>query len=230
MKRIFAAGTLLAMLIGLLLVWRRAPREIEPAGPNPFVQKVIIEPIEKDAVAFGETIHIPATHGVYAKVTLERFEELPPVIEEREVSLPHRWPITFAIYRLGHLDGPEAREYTCLVPGDFVEDPKRSPIGGGQPPPYLPRIGTRQGWRRAVGFQGEPDLPARRPDKNENVYWTFLTVPDQNEPAGEYVYEVRLYPTARWISSIRFEKGPPIVLQRGLLLAADEPAAAVAAR
>jgi hypothetical protein len=54
------------------------------------------------------------------------------------------------------------------------------------------------------------------------TYWTFLVATDDKAPAGEYVYEVRLYPSARWVSRYRSDRGEPLVLKRGLLIATDK--------
>ena len=49
----------------------------------------------------------------------------------------------------------------------------------------------------------------------EQRFWTYLAAPAA-EP-GEYVYELTLYPTCHWKSSIRYEAGTGVVLQRGIL-------------
>jgi hypothetical protein len=60
---------------------------------------------------------------------------------------------------------------------------------------------------------GQPELPPGR--DGAHMRWTFLATKEKDE-AGEYSYELLLYPSARWVSSVRTDIGEPIVVKRGL--------------
>jgi hypothetical protein len=218
-----------------------------PADTNPFIKSVTVVPLEVDPDAprpritlpngmtvddtehislvgnpdetepFSETIEITAQGGQYVQVELERHESPPIAIADREVTSPDRWPITFALYRRD--DFPDdAVEFQCFVTEATVERPPEDEANR-HPPPWLVDVGSNE-LRSDRGFVGFPAIgPAR---EGCNVYWTFIFPPDAENPAGEYVYEVRLYPTARWVSDIRSETGDPIVLRRGLLIAVED--------
>ncbi|MGH7199580.1 MAG: hypothetical protein ACREJB_03185, partial [Planctomycetaceae bacterium] len=85
-------------------------------------------------------------------------------------------------------------------------------------------LGGLGDWARS-GFDGPPERPESWPKswpKEEVRLWTYVSA-REDEP-GEYVYELTLFPTAAWTSSVRFDIGRPVVLQRGLLrvVAEDE--------
>jgi hypothetical protein len=70
-------------------------------------------------------------------------------------------------------------------------------------------------------YVGQPLIESAQP--GHSLFWTFVTPPpDQDDLLGEYVYEVRLYPTARWVSDVRQEFGDPIVLRRGTLIVVED--------
>lgn len=213
--------SVLGMALGLVawFLWPRPPAPWTPADPNPFVRKIVIENIDDKPVPVGEVVTIPADKGVYLRIDLELFEDFPATIGSREVAPPHRWPITFAVYRLGKPQSPTAKEFKCFCPTDLVEIQPRDQAGK-LPPPFLPRVGI-PGLSLKWGANGVPQ--AASAEKGHVAFWTFIHPPDVKNPAGEYVYEIRLYPTARWISKIRSESGDPIVIQRGLLIAQDAP-------
>lgn len=238
--------------VAAFLWWPRLPGPILPADLNPFVKSVAIVPLDVDPEAprprivfpngvtiedtehvsltrkpedtepFPETIELPAQGGQYVQVELERHDSPPNSLGEDEVTTPDRWPITFAVYRRD--DSPDqALEFQCFVMEGTVERP---PAGESHlhPPLRLVHVGSNE-LRSDRGFAGFPIVgPAR---EGCNLYWTFLFPPDKENPAGEYVYEVRLYPTARWVSDVRTETGDPIVLRRGKLIVVEveEPAA-----
>jgi hypothetical protein len=207
-----------AVAIALFLSRDSATQEIVAAGPNPFVSGVLIEQIGEDAAPFGDTIEVPASTGIYVAVRLKRIPEPPATFDEREVSPPHLWPATLAVYRRGEPDGPGGCEFHCQPAVPTLHSPSRVPHHPGTPP-TPPPMGTSRLWSPSAGFAGAPRIDKTLAD--ENAYWTFLVAPDRQLPAGEYVYEVRLYPTTRWISPFRIDIGEQIVLKRGLLIAAD---------
>lgn len=214
-KRRGIVGVLgLVLVLAAWFLWPRRPAPWTPADPNPFVRKIVIENIDDKPVPVGEVVTIPADKGVYLRIDLELFEDFPAMIGSLEVAPPHRWPITFAVYRLGKPQAPTAKEFMCFCPTDLVEIQPRDQAGK-LPPPFLPRVGI-PGLSLKWGANGVPQ--AASAEKGHVAFWTFIHPPDVENPAGEYVYEIRLYPTARWVSKIRSESGDPIVIQRGLLI------------
>jgi hypothetical protein len=250
--RILWIAIVVLAAVAAFIWWPRSPGPILPAAPNPFVKSVTIVPLDidpdaplpritfpngmtiedtehvslardpKDTEPFSETIEIAAPGGQYVQSELERHNSPPEAIEERHVATPDRWPITFAVYRRDN--SPEqALEFQCFVMEGTVERP---PAGETHlhPPLTLVRVGSNE-LRSERGFAGLPIIGP--PRLGSNLYWTFFFPPDKENPTGEYVYEVRLYPTARWVSDIRTETGDPIVLRRGKLIVVqeEEPAA-----
>ena len=224
-RRIGISLTLAVLLLALYWILGRGPKGVLPVEPNPFVRRVAIEPLDESIPAFGDPIRISAAKGVYARVRFERFTERPERFQEREVNAPDRWPITLAIYRLGESPG-QAVEFHCGRCGGELLEQSPGDDPHVLPPPFAPRIGRTSAWTRGVGYSGEPQLPPG--SQGENCYWTFLTAPDRQEAVGEYVYEVWLYPTARWVSDVRIEPGEPVVLKRGILLISEASKAPIA--
>lgn len=245
-RSLVAMVVVITIAVAAFIWWPKSSDGIVPAGPNPFVESLLISPItvdhdaprpgitlpngltieDTDRIAvvqyadgppvFADTIEIPVDHGQYVQLELECFELFPNTIDGREVAPSDRWPLSLAIYRSGD-DPDSAREFRCMVPDGAIELPPRGE-GHLHPPPRLVHVGSPE-LRTEYGFAGIPDIkPA---DEGCHRYWTFIFPPDEGKPEGEYVYEVRLYPTARWVSAIRSEAGDPIVLRRGRLIAID---------
>lgn len=240
MRRWMITLAVLLTAAAVYFLWPRHPGEILPADPNPFVRHVTVLPIElqvdesrgdrlhadplplvtaPDAIRpFEDVIEIPSRAGQYLLIDLDRNESPPATIDGSDVSEPNWWPITFAVYRLGDPEGESACEFSCHCSEGTIPLPPISETGQ-HPPPMLPVIG-RTLRNPSDAFVGFPDIGV--PPEGHNRYWTFVVPPDRERPEGDYVYEVRLYPTAHWVSAVRWETGQPIVLRRGLLVAIDE--------
>ena len=96
---------------------------------------------------------------------------------------------------------------------------------------FLPNSGESSFWyyggRSSKKPPRKPVSPTAQADWKSGKsqwYWSYMCV--GKDQIGEFVFEIRLFPTAHHISPIRRELGPPIVLKRGLLrvVAASEKA------
>lgn len=235
-QRIGAITAAVLVTCALYWWWRGRPMFL-PFGSNAFVESVTITslklvpagprtnapvPIDNapdSNLPLKDPIEVPAG-GRYLRIDLQRFASVPDSFGGRDVAEVNSWAITFAVYRPGDPQGEAAREYMCRVPrGTETLDPNSS---GPQPTYNLPVIGHGFG---GGSYVGEPDLALA--DPGHNLFWTFIRPPpDQDDLFGEYVYEVRLYPTARWVSDVRQEFGDPIVLRRGTLIVVEDEASA----
>ena len=93
---------------------------------------------------------------------------------------------------------------------------------------FLPNSGESSFWfyggRSSKTFPRKPISPTAQADWKSGKtpwYWSYMCV--GQDQVGEFVFEVRLFPTAHHISPVRRELGPPIVLKRGLLRVAAAP-------
>jgi hypothetical protein len=223
-------GIIAAVVVAAIAVywWWSGRPVFLPFGSNAFVEQVTITRLTPLSTVWGETTAMDpspernrpledpievSARGSYLQFDLKRYENFPGRYGGRDVGKPDRWVLTFAMYRTGDPQGEGAREYGCQVPqGTLIEDHANPHFG-------LPVIGHGFG---GENFVGTPILELAEPGHNR--FWTFVGVAPvpEERPSGEYVYEVRLYPTARWISAVRFESGDPIVLRRGTLIVVED--------
>lgn len=199
--------------VALLLWLIRDKQEIQRAPPNPFVKTLVFERID-DGQPIGDMMEMRTNAGVYASIVLTAAGDTPVVFEEHEVQDPARWPLALFIYPRGASAESEDSLGNPCMKFNRQGVRFRQAVGSG-PKLFVPVRGTTRGyWTADVGFEGDLKPPKSWPE-DEIRFWTFFALRDQRP--GEYVYELTLYPTARWTSSVRITMGPPVVLRRGLL-------------
>ncbi len=195
--------------------WRaRAVVVLGPVPPNVLVRDVEIHTWSDPPELVGETIEISSQQGVFLLLRLHPFETRPEELDGRKVCRPVDWPVTFTLFRADDPGGPTLRHLRCEPLFSIPIDPDETNLARhiGMPAVY----GDTRLFLRRLGYGKPPQLPPQT--DVEGLYWTFAVPTDREHPAGEYVYEVRLYPTARWVSSVRNEAGEPLVLRRGRLI------------
>jgi hypothetical protein len=154
------------------------------------------EPISGD-------VTIAAGRGFAAEVVIIPQKELPETFAERGVNPPMKWETALVVYRAGSdRSDPEAAILPCTPLEPPGTKPAPRPLGG-------------MGWQRSLfGYKHPPRLKGRWKE-GELRMWTFFAAPGV-EP-GDHVYELTLFPTLIQFSSVRFETGPPVILQQGRL-------------
>lgn len=202
----------------LVVFWlARRNQELEPVPPNPFVSRATLERVD-DWQPVGDSIELEFNSGCYVSAALTPAKDLPKMYEGREVQPPERWSVTLVFYRRGDdAESADALRRPCIPlkrarPGRGVVSVSAGAgfIPNGNTHPYGPS-GRPKG--------GQPEPPKTWPE-DELRYWTYFGPrPDE---AGEYVYELTLFPAAAWISAVRFDVGPPVVLMRGVVRIGDE--------
>lgn len=194
----------------LLWFWWRRERPIEPAGPNPFVSEFVFERLD-NGTAIGETVELAVNSGFYARMALRPDAAPPELLDGRSVVESQDWPLALVLYP--RHSSPDADDALCVPCGGLEAADRRHRPRSRNVRVSIP-IGNPAVWS-ASGYDGPPELPEGFGTEDELRLWTYFAV-RKNQP-GEYVYELTLYPTAAWESSVRFEKGQAVVLQRGLL-------------
>ncbi len=180
-------------------------QKVEPAGPNPFVETFEFLNSESKAPV-GQVVSFAVNTGFTAELTFVASPNAPAALEQRVVQPPSQWPLTVVFFPRGSDRASKHAIYGC---GNRVRRPNERVAV-----PMLPYEGVDSSWK-LMGYRGPPKPPKSWP-ADEYRFWTFFAVP-LDEP-GEYVFEVLLFPTSVWKSSVRVDPGPAVVLQRGLLL------------
>lgn len=218
-RRIFVGAISTAILTAVAaLIWYyrpRSPIEVLPVPPNPYVESYRLERLDGEPVA--DVVEVRPGTGFYAILTAKLADDAPKTYEGRKISDAIHWSATLALYpRTARNVSRETFEWSCgtFKPKGMLRRGAKEPdrTNGKPHPPWRGRIPTH------CGHTGEPKLSKPLP-KGDICRYTYFAVGDH--PPGEYVYELRVYPTARWISWFRCEHGTPLVLQRGLLKVSD---------
>ncbi len=186
-------------VLSLLLLTGCADRPIGPVTENPFAERIWLinrdtnEPID-DEIVISPGAGFPMEIGLVAKTPR------PETLEGRPVKPHEEWPIAINIYpRETEADSADAWLALCNPANP------RAPIT-----PFVGSMLIWQDW----GLQQPPKFD-RLDEPEARRWWTFAAVRSM-EPA-EYVYEVTVFPTCFWISDVRYDAGPRVVLKRGLL-------------
>lgn len=202
---------------GCMLLWWyfHDARQSHPSSAESFVAKVVVERLD-DAQRLDETVELRLGSGFYISAGFVPQKNLPDALDGREIQDPAFWPVALVFYARGaSLKDASAVRKPCIRferPANRRVRQRGSeantrfiPIGNTHP--YAPS-------GRPSGRRAPPNLPKDWPP-DEMRFWTYFGLPEDR--LGEYVYELTLYPTARWVSSVRFELGPPVVIRRGEL-------------
>lgn len=213
----YGAGSV--ALLGLLALLARGcggvPKPIEPAPPNDFVTRLICDRLsESNTVSeMSDVIEIAQNTGFVVQLGLELNPQRPTEFEGRQVAPATELPMMVVIYPRGSDD----------------TDPKT--LKGGVRPLFQP--GGKRTWflindrecgywswagRRTRIIPRQPVSPtslAGWKSGKSQWYWSYMCV--DKDQTGDFVFEIRLLPTASHISPVRRELGPPVVLKRGLL-------------
>ncbi len=193
---------------------------IEPVSPNDFVARLFVERVvdSKQSIEMDDVIEIGKNQGFIAQFGLELAQELPTQFEGRKVEAPSEWGMMVLIYPRNGDSKSKSALRGCVQPLDRPGQ-KRSWM--------LVNAGESSFWsadgRNALKVPTQPDslesMASWKAGKS-NWYWSYMCVDKDQE--GEFVYEIHLLPTARWISPVRLEYGTPVVLKRGLLKVVEE--------
>ena len=217
-----APSIALLLIVSAIWYWSRPLASIDDVAGNPYVKQFSL--LEGGTTTpLSDTITITSSKGVYADIRWTPATDVPQTYEERSVSDPFFWTVSLAVYpRQRAVWSDDITSHVCqqrLHKKTLTKQRLRSGL------PIAPvMVGTPRYQQRSLGYQGLIKFPSDKWPVEERRAWTFLTVPDG--APGDYVYELRLYPTACWLSNYRNEAGPPLVLKRGLLRVLPDSAAA----
>lgn len=172
----------------------------------------------EDGQPINDLIELEKEAGIYVDVSFIPHEVLPQEFGNEPIQDPSVWPFVVRIYPRTDVDAKNAVElrvepYRSRV--IVVESVLKKAVAGSIPQGPVTR-GTTGFWQENRGFHGPPSLSkgATRP-KREIRLWTFLS-PDPVS-SGEHVFELAMYPTARFLSKSRFRSGDPVILCRGII-------------
>ncbi len=230
-------STLHLRLAGSLALWGLLAwgcggdlKPIEPAPSNNFVGKLLVDRVSDagEASPLGDVVEIEQNTGFFFQIGLEPLTTHPPAWESSQVVPTSEWALMVVIYPR-ESDDTDARTLKGRV--NPLEQLNRllKPIEPRRW--FLPNSGESSFWfyggrasktppRKPVGSTALADWKSGKSE----WYWSYMCV--DKDQTGEFIYEIRLFPTAHHISPVRRELGPPIVLKRGLLrvVAASEKA------
>ncbi len=184
----------------------------EMAPPNELVQTLTVEVVcDGKATPLGESVDLVVNTGVILQMHLIPNEKRPDEYLDREMASLEDWGMQMWVYREGTSNMPPSAELSFTVP---LAD---------KPSDLASRIG---GYSMHWSYCGFLDIkPLKKPvgenargiwKKGEGLwFWTYLC--GGKDHTGEFVYEIRLLPTAQAISAVRYEVGNSMILQRGKL-------------
>lgn len=216
-KRIICGLVVTAVLagIGIALSGRRAPPPV--VGYDRFLSTLSFVRHE-DGEPIADLIELEKETGLYVDVSFIPREMLPQELDDQPIQDPSAWPFTVRIYPRSDRDAANAIELRVVPYQSRVvvnERLLKQLTAGSAPPPPVTR-GTTGFWQEKRGYHGPPSPPktARKPP-GERRLWTFLN-PDL-VTSGEHVFELVMYPTARFLSKVRSRSGDPVILCRGIV-------------
>ncbi len=193
---------------------------VAPAPPNDFVKSIILERINtaNDSVSeWSDEIEIPVNTGFVAQFELVAEEAFPDEYHDREVRHPNRWMIDVMTFpRGGKSTDKEALRGTGPI---FPREPTSEKSANADSP--LHAFNSKHWYY--CGFTPANMLKKPVSEKSRQRlkalknpwFWTYFCGP--KDQVGEFVYEIRIFPTAAWISPVRSEFGDFVVIKRGLL-------------
>ena len=177
-----------------------------PVTLEPFVKSLSFTR-HGDGVAIAEVVDLPFKSGFYAELTFIPGASIPSEVDGLTVEDPEIWPVVLRIYP--REDTTPSRSYDLR----FIRY-KRARTRRSLPLPSSVPKGAVGYWQPDVGYRGELK-PPKSWAKNEQRLWTFFTTKPGD--TGEFTYEIVVFPTAKWVSSVRSQSGAPIVVRRGIL-------------
>lgn len=204
-----------SIVMCLFLVGCRPPEPVLPAVENPFACKLVFQQLSKehDAVPVSDgvpVLTVAKNRGFVMQIGLEVCDAVPGKVSGRGVSPVLNWPLVVVTYP--KMEGDSSSR--VLKGGVFEIDP-----------PGVKRMARRieypqHGFWHCSGFnewkfpkQPIGKLHEKRWREGKTLwYWTFICA--DKDQVGEFVVEVRLFPTAKWVSALRAEFGDHVVLKR----------------
>ena len=219
------------ILVLLSTLWcgcSRPIQPIEPAPPNDLVTRLICDRLsdKNEVSAMGDTIEIKQNTGFVVQLGLVPNPQRPTEYEKRKVAPDNQWPLMVVIYpRESDDTDPKTLKGNVRsldrLNGFLNSIEKR--------PQFLLYSGESKFWsaggRNKLKIPRQPVSPTHIADWKSGKtrwYWTYMCV--DKDQTGEFVYEIRMLPTAFWISPVRADEGPWLLLKRGLLRVLPTPA------
>ena len=206
-----------------LLVGCKSEIPVLPVGSNPYVCQLIIEQLTKDNIATPlpegvPIVSVTKNHGFAMQIGFEVCGKIPTQVGTRSVSASVDWPLMIFIFPKGEDDTSARVLRGCVVE---IAPPNRKRIREPVPAGFggFWHSCKLNEWKTRKQPIGKSHAQAWK-DSRMLWHWTFICA--DKDQVGEYVVEVRLFPTARWISAVRSELGDPIVLKRFILSVKDE--------
>ncbi|QDT31425.1 hypothetical protein [Thalassoglobus polymorphus] len=221
-------GIATGLVLLLLIIWwffLRTPPIEAPVVREPFINAFRLvrrgddDNSTEDDFPIEDALELSVNTGCYLEMTFTPGSNLPESLDEEEVQAAEGWSFLVEIYSARDV----ARKHSVKHP--FRHSKRdQSRFAFRTRGPSIRRVGpiaSQQYWQKEVGYSGEPK---KQEDWGEEEIrlWSFIT-PGPLGP-GEYLFEIRMRPAARWTSSVSVALGPEIVVHRGkLTISGEEP-------
>lgn len=231
MQRLTLILLILASTYGVGCGSGRDDPTVVPAPPNKFVDSIVVEQVlEGDIVLeLDEETDTPVNSGFVVQFEFTPAKQIPSEYHSREVLHPSKWPADVVFFeRGGTSSGKTAFKSNCIIFPIIRKFPLPPIYSRSASPPkghadiminsFHNEFWSYGGFDQDIDVHLQPvslDSRARLKKAKNLWFWTYFCGP--KDQVGEFVYEIRVFPTAAWISTVRFELGEPVVLKRGLM-------------
>lgn len=216
---IIAMSTLLALGCGS----GRDTPVVAPAPPNDFVKLIAVERVLADDTVsvLAEDTEIPVNTGFVVQFEMIAADTLPLELQSRKVLHPDKWPADVVFFPRGATSAEvtDLKGYCPIFMRSSGPPKTEADIMINS---WYSGFWSDCGFSKNVVLKKIASEASRtRWKKNKTPwFWTYFCV--GKDQVGEFVYEIRVYPTAAWKSTVRFEMGEPVVVKRGLLRVVPE--------
>ena len=191
---------------------------VNAAPPNDFVKSIVVERVYGDdtATLLADETEIVVNTGFIVQFEMIPSDAIPSEYHARTVTPPDKWSADVVFFPRGKTSADVTElKGNCPIfsrktgpsrsPTDIVINSWYSSFWAlcGFSETVVPKVIASEGSRSRWQENGDP------------WFWSYFCV--SKDQVGEFVYEIRVYPTAAWKSKVRAELGEPVVLKRGLL-------------
>lgn len=211
------------ILLSVILVWgcTQAPSPVEPAPANDFISSIECIRVDpgKAPIEFDRDLEIKVNQGFVVHFSLDPNAEFPREYHGDRVCSFDQWGMCVSIAPRNNQHSRKHTVYNPVNPLHFVPYP--GPVNRGSLARWTEcGLELKDFPQHPLSSKKKNSSTLKPPPKNhqklERLYfWTYLCGP--KDEAGDFVYEIQLYPTSYYTTPIRTHSGDYVVLKRGTL-------------